>query len=147
MMMWLIGSKIKGFSFVELMIAIVVLAVGFVFIIQGFIIASDALNTSQIRFQILPFLEAKMSEIEISADEDSGTTRTSASGDLPLTSRNASWELKILGVEEPGDSEEIDLSGDLNEVSLRVSWQERNASRDILVATYLKNKKQELLVE
>ncbi len=136
--MLLIGNRSRGFTFVELMVTVVVLSVGLVFIIQGYMTAIDALNTAQIRLEVIPFLEAKMDEIETYAEENNGTIRTSSEGDFFVDSREATWNLDIVGVEE---EEDIDLSGVLNEVRLKVSWQENNYAKDISLSTLLPNKK------
>jgi prepilin-type N-terminal cleavage/methylation domain-containing protein len=137
--MWLIGNRDEGFSFVELMVAVVILSVGLVFIIEGFIVAAGAMNTSSIRIQLVPILESKMYELELSAEENNGIERGTSEGEFLLDSRSASWNLEITGVEK---EEELDLSDDLNEVKLEVSWQEKNLPRQIQVLTYLRNKNQ-----
>jgi len=127
-----------SFTFVELMVAVVILSVGLIFIIEGFIVAAGAMNTSSVRIQLVPFLESKMYELELSAQENNGIERGASEGEFLLDSRSVSWGLEIFGVEK---EEDLDLSDDLNEVRLNVNWQEKNFARKIQVLTYLKNKK------
>jgi len=148
--MWLTGSNSQlsvekslraehGFSFVELMVTVVILAVGLVSIIQGFITATNAFNTTQNHSVAIQFLEAKMQEIEASAKIDNGIKKGNSQGEFSSGERNFAWSQEVISVEK---SEDLDLSEDLNEVRLKVSWQERNLPRDLSLLTYLKNKKE-----
>jgi prepilin-type N-terminal cleavage/methylation domain-containing protein len=130
----------QGFSFVELMITMVVVTVGLVFIIQGFIVASNVLDTAQNYLRVIPFLDAKIQDIEASARINNGVDRHSDEGEFVFLAKNFNWNLEVVSTKQEGDP---DLSEDLNEVSLKVSWQERNSAKDLSVVTYLRNKKEE----
>jgi hypothetical protein len=121
------------------MITIVILAVGLVLIIQGFITATGALNTTQNYSVAMQFLEAKMQEIEASARINNGVKKQDANGEFSSRMRNFTWNQEVAGVEK---SEDLDLSEDLNELRLKVAWQERNIPKDLSVITYLRNKKE-----
>ena len=136
-MMWLIGSN-KAFTFVELMVTVVILAVGLVLIIQGFVTATGALNTTQNRKAALQFLEAKMQEVEAAERIDDGLKRENSQGEFSSETKNFTWNLEVVAVEE---TENLDLSEDLNEVTLKVAWTERNSPRDLSLVTYVRNKK------
>ena len=129
----------QGFTFVELMITMVVVTVGLVFIIQGFIVASNVLDTAQNYLRVIPFLDAKMQDIEASARINNGVERHSDEGEFAFLAKNFNWNLEVVSTKEEGDP---DLSEDLDEVSLKVSWQERNSAKDLSVVTYLRNKKE-----
>lgn len=137
-MMWSIGSN-KAFTFVELMVTVVILAVGLTLIIQGFITAAGALNTTQNHRIALQFLENKMQEIEAAARIDKGVKRENSQGEFSSETRNFTWNLEVVGVEE---AEDLDLSEDLNELTLKVAWTERNSPRDLSLITYMRNKKE-----
>jgi len=121
------------------MITVIILSVGLVLVIQGFIIAAAALNTTQNRNIAMQFLESKMQELEASAIIDNGIKRGEAQGEFWKGSRNFNWNLEIIGVEKEGD---LDLSEDLNEVKLEVAWQQRGQSKDSTLLTYMRNKKE-----
>ncbi len=137
-MTWLIGSN-KGFTFVELMVTVIVLTVGLVLIIQGFITAAGALNSMQNNIQAVRFLDAKMQELEASAGKDNGIKRGNSEGRFPFGAKDFNWNLEVIGVEK---EEELDLSEDLNEARLKVVWQEKGLPKDLSAATYLRNKKE-----
>ena len=139
-MMWLIGSN-KAFSFVELMVTVVILAVGLVLIIQGFTTVVGALNTMQNNIQAIQFLDTKMQELEASARINNGVKAPqSQEGKFSDGVRDFDWGLEVIKVEK---EEDLDLSDDLNEVKLKVSWQERKIPKDLSIVTYLRNKKTE----
>lgn len=128
-----------AFTFVELMVTVVILAVGLVLIIQGFTTAIDALNTMQNNIQTIQFLDAKMQELETLARINNGIKVKSEEGKFSDGIRDFAWNLEIISVEK---EEDIDLSKDLNEVRLKVNWQERKIPKDLSIVTYLRNKKE-----
>lgn len=144
--MWLTGKnkalegEARGFSFVELMLAMVILCAGLILIIQGFIIATGAINTARNYIAAHSFLDNKMQEIDLTARENNGIKKDNLQGNFSSVSRSFDWNLDIVSLEK---TEELDLSEDLNEVRLGVSWQERNQPNDLTAITYLKNKKDE----
>lgn len=137
-MTWLIGNN-KGFTFIELMVTVIVLTVGLVLIIQGFITAAGALNNMQDNIQAVRFLDLKMQELEASAGKDNGIKRGNSEGKFSSGAKDFNWSLEVIGVEKEKD---LDLSEDLNEVRLKVSWQEKGLPKDLSAAAYLRNKKE-----
>lgn len=146
--MWLTGNNVtdtsqcnqcKGFTFIELMVALVVLCTGLVFIIQGLITAAGVLNTMQNDIAAFQFLDGKMQELELAAKKDTGIKREDSEGDFSFAERNFTWNLEVTAVEK---EEELDLSEDLNQICLKVAWQERNQPKDLSAFTYLRNKKE-----
>jgi len=137
--MWLTGNK-SGFSFVELMITMVILCVGLVLVIQGFITAAAALNRTQNMISACSFLDTKMQELEATAKKNNGIKKDTSEGTFSAKERDFNWNLDISAMEK---DEEMDLSEDLNVAKLEVSWQEQNQPRDLAVSAYLKNKKED----
>ena len=137
--MWLIGSK-RGLALMEVMVSVAIMSVGLVAIIQAFITAVGALRTAQNRVYARQILEDKMIEIEQELIEEGGVEPGSSRGEIELGNRSFDWSLEISPVEE---GEELDLSEELNESRLSVSWQEANRAKDVLLVTYLENKKEE----
>lgn len=136
-MMWSTGEN-KGFSFVELMTALVILCAGLVIIIQGFILAASVLNRAQNTVIACNFMEEKLQALEIAAKKDNGIKRDEDEGSFSSLERAFDWNLDISSLKE---EEDMDLEEDLNTVKLEVAWQEQNQPRGLSVATYVKNKK------
>lgn len=135
--MWLIGEN-KGFSFIELMIALVILCTGLVIIIQGFILAASALNRAQNMVIAGNFIDTKLQALEISAEEESGAKKDNTEGSFSSLGRAFNWNLDISSLEGAGDT---DLSEVLNTAKLEVVWQEQNQPRVFSVITYVQDKK------
>jgi len=135
--MWLTGNK-SGFSFVELMITMVILCVGLVLVIQGFITAAAALNRTQNMISACSFLDTKMQELEATAKKNNGIKKDTSEGTFSAKERDFNWNLDISAMEK---DEEMDLSEDLNVAKLEVSWDEQNQPKDLAVMAYVKNKK------
>ena len=128
-----------AFTFVELMVTVVILMAGLILIIQSFLTAAGAFNTTQNYVQVLQFLDAKFQESEGLAVVNDGIRREDSKGEFVFGPRNFAWELKVAGVQKADD---LDLSEDLNIVTLSVSWQEKNSPKSLSLETLLKNKKE-----
>lgn len=129
----------KAFTFVELMVTVVILMSGLILIIQSFVSAAGAFNTTQNYIQVLQFLDAKMQETESLARINNGLRREDSKGEFSFGPRNFEWVLEVTGVEK---TEELDLSEDLNKVILTVTWTEKNYPKKLSLETLVKNKKE-----
>ena len=132
-------ASLTGFTFVELMVTVVILMSGLILIIQSFVTAAGAFNTAQNYVQVLQFLDAKMQETESLSGINNGIKIEDSQGDFSFGPRTFDWELLVSGVEK---TEEPDLSEDLNKVVLSVSWTEKNYPKKLGLETLLKNKKE-----
>ncbi len=119
----------KGFTLVELIMAVSILSVGIVLVLRSFLSIVTALDSSQNLIKALQFLEAKMSEVRLVK----GDTLQKTQGEINIGSRKASWNLELSPLESE-DSEES-----LEEIKLKVFWLEGNKHRDALLVT-LRNK-------
>jgi hypothetical protein len=131
--------SVAGFTFVELMVTVVVLMSGIILIIQGFVSAAGAFNTTQNYIQVLQFMETKMAEAESLSRINNGIKRDDWKGEFTWGQRNFNWEMEAVGVEK---AEGLDSSDDLNKVTLSVSWQEKNYPKELKLQTLLRNKKE-----
>ncbi|OGX15498.1 MAG: hypothetical protein A2166_05055 [Omnitrophica WOR_2 bacterium RBG_13_41_10] len=138
--MWSIGNSTeRGFTFVELMITSVILLVGLVAIIQGFITATGAFNTTNNRLYLLAFMENKMQEIESAAEKESDLKKIDSTGQINYDSRKFAWILKINDVDGDYDPK---LDEKLKEVKIEINWREQNYPKNLSLATYLTVKKE-----
>lgn len=119
----------KGFTLVELIMAVSILSVGIVLVLRSFLSIVTALDSSQNLIKALQFLEAKMSEVRLVK----GDTLQKTQGEINIGSRKASWNLEL----SPLESEDSEKS--LEEIKLKVFWLEGNKHRDALLVT-LRNK-------
>ena len=138
--MWLIGNSTeRGFTFVELMITSVILLIGLVAIIRGFITATGAFNTANNRLYLLTFMENKMQEIESAAGKESDLTKIDSTGELVYDSRKFAWNVEIKDLDGDYDPK---LDEKLKEAKIEINWREQNYPKNLSLATYLTVKKE-----
>ncbi len=120
-MISLIGKKRsnKGFLFIELLISVLIMSIGLVAVLNSLIQSLRAIEYSSNYFQACLLLEDKAFEI-YNSDKKEGFSRG-------VFNSKFSWELNVVTLEEIA----------LNEVSLKVLWNDRNKEYDIFMATYL----------
>lgn len=116
-----IGKKKKsnGFLFIELMVSVLIMAVGFTAMLNSFMQSIKAIEYSKDYFKACLLLEEKAYEI-YNTDKKEGFSKGSFNDKF-------SWELNVAKLEETS----------LNEISLKVMWHERNKEHDVPIFTYL----------
>lgn len=137
----------KGFTLIELIVAISILAVGLVVVLQSRLGIISALNSAVNQMKALQFLEEKMSDIEQIAMENGGVTQQGDRQDVMLGSRQAVWVLETVPVDMPlpvqekkegeeqgKEEEEVET---LLEVIMRLSWQEERKNKSMALVTFL----------
>jgi Tfp pilus assembly protein PilV len=113
-----------GFSLVETLLAVLLLAVGITIVLRSFGSSLDALGNSAEYTTGLALVEAKLWDLEAKGSIAPG----SYTGQFPDEDRRFRWEVKAAEVKEVG----------LCETQVTVSWDRRGRSRAISVVTYLK---------
>lgn len=129
----------KGFTLIEIMLAVLILSFGLVLVLRSFATALDGLKRSENVKAASYLLEEKMEDIKEKAKEEGGIVKGNSSGkfgnndytDLKTDYTDHRWDLSVKqsGVDE-----------DLNEVELVISWQEGKNKRSLFATTYLENK-------
>lgn len=144
MMMLSIGNKFHdarctreyGFTLVEVMVSVAILAVGLSLILQGFAFSLNVLRISQDNLKATLVAGNKMAELQLQIKEDrdsfiKGLDEEFESGDMKYT-----WEVKVEPVE--WEIEEISEAHEaLNEVSACLSWEEGKRKGNVPVVTYI----------
>jgi Tfp pilus assembly protein PilE len=133
----------NSFTFIELMIAASILAVGLVFILRSFLSVVGAIETSSNKIKAVDILESRMSEIEQIVGENKYIEPRQDQVEIELEGRPA--DLSVL-VEQLVFEEEITLQEEIeekvvleeviNKVALTLTWKEDNRERDQTLATY-----------
>ena len=145
MMMLSIGNKFVhdarrttkyGFTLIEVMVSVAILAVGLALILQGFAFSLNVLRISQDNLKATLVAENKMAELQLQIKEDrdsfvKGLDEEFESGDMEYT-----WEVKVGPVE--WEIEEISEAHEaLNEVSACLSWEEGKRKGNVPIVTYI----------
>lgn len=120
-MISLTGKKKKnnGFLFIELMVSILIMAAGFVMILNCLLQSMKASEYSKDYFKACLFLENKAYEI-YNSERNEGFSKGGFTDKF-------SWELNMAKLEEAR----------LNEIFLKVLWNERNKVHEVYILTYL----------
>jgi prepilin-type N-terminal cleavage/methylation domain-containing protein len=113
-----------GFSLVETLLAVVILAVGLTLVLRSFGSSLDALGNSADYTTGLALVEEKLWALEANGSIVPGTY----AGEFPEQERSFRWEVKA---SEP-------TAMGLCETQVTVSWDRKGRPRAISVVTYLK---------
>jgi len=114
----------EGFSLVETLLAVLILAVGLTLVLRSFGSSLDALKNSAEYTRGLALVEARLWELEAKGSVAPGTS----TGQFAEEDRDFRWEVKA---SELGAMK-------LCETQVTVSWAQRGRPRAISVVTYLK---------
>jgi len=114
----------RGFTLIEVLVAVVILAVGIVGIGRSYVISVGALGIGRESTEALCLLKQKISEIELTAIEAGGIDTGYSSGSFEGEYSDYEWEAQVTSVYTK-----------LNEVDLKV--RKRGSRRVFTLATYL----------
>jgi len=124
----------KGFTLIELMVAVCILSIGLVIVMRSLLTVAGALDTGRNKIKAVQFMDEKLSRIRQNALEETGINYGTEQGETNLGNHRATWNLKIIPIEDE------ELKGYLNKVILTVSWREANIPKNAVLVTYLENK-------
>lgn len=123
----------RGFTLVELMLAVSILSIGIVSILRSFLSAASAFDSASNSIKALQELQAGMADWEEKAIQEGGVTPGRTEDKLRLDSRDAFRKTEIVSLE----MEELE---NLTEIKITLSWHENNKENNRSLATYLKRK-------
>ncbi len=144
MMMLSIGNKFGdarrttkyGFTLIEVMVSVAILAVGLALILQGFAFSLNVLRISQDNLKATLVAENKMAELQLQIKEDGDSFVKGLDEEFESGNMEYAWEVKIEPVE--WEIEEISAAHEaLNEVSACLSWEEGRRKGNVPVVTYM----------
>jgi len=124
----------RGFSLVELMVAVSILSIGIVMVIRSFLGSAKVINISQNRIAAANFLEKKMAELEEKAFIERGLVPLVSQENVKLNYLDASYssEIAVIDVEK--------MAQYLSEAKLSLGWKEGAIGQNAVLGTYFKNK-------
>jgi prepilin-type N-terminal cleavage/methylation domain-containing protein len=125
----------SGFTIIEVLIAVVVLATGIVVILQGLHTALNALDAAVDKTRAAALLDRKLGEVRVAALSSSEPTGDGSSGSFETPYRDYRWQLNSHTVPLQGGAAGGDDAGVLHEVDI-VVWRhgrERRYSVSTLV--------------
>ena len=126
-MMLRIGNS-RGFTLVEVMLAVTILAIGIIGVLRGYATSVNALGVGQENIDAVCMLKEKMLEIEQIALEEEGISPGTSSGEFEGRFEGFEWEWEV----KPSSED------DLSEVTLVVS--RKGSPRKFTLVTYMESK-------
>ena len=117
-------SSRRGFTLIEVLVALVVVTAGLTIIAQGFMTGGRASVASQHETIATMLAESKMAEVEAGIL----TTQSSASGTFEPERPEFSWTLQPESTTTTG----------LTKLTLTVTWKERNEDRTFALTRLMK---------
>lgn len=134
------GAHSGGFTLVELLIAVSILASGIALVVRSFSLIVSVLDNCDNRVAAVQAMAAKMAETELFEKEEGGVLETEERDTLQLGGREAACISRAVAADEqPEDAADISLLED----TITVSWKEGNKNKDAVLAAYFKQKKSE----
>ena len=122
------GISDKGFTLIEVLLAVSILAIGIIGVLRAYATSVDALEVGQENIDAVCLLKEKMSEIEQDALKQKGVLPETSTGEFEGNFADYKWELDI----KPSTVDS------LNEVKLTVFHKEN--TRKFTLWTYMENK-------
>ncbi|GAF83703.1 unnamed protein product [marine sediment metagenome] len=130
------GTREYGFTLVEVMVSVAILAVGLALILQGFAFSLNVLRISQDNLKATLVAENKMAELQLQIKEDRDSFAKGLDEEFESGNMEYTWEVKVEPVE--WEIEEISEAHEaLNEVSACLSWEEGKRKGNVPVVTYI----------
>lgn len=120
---------LTGFTLIEVMLSVAVLALGFVLILQGFAYSLNTLRISENNLATSLLAEIKMDEMQIEAKQGGDVLLGSSSDKVLSDNIEFYWKTKVTPYEE--DEE-------LNIAEAALSWKEGKRKGVFILATYLR---------
>jgi len=120
----------KGFTFIEIMLTVVILSIGIIGVIRAYIFSLDALGVSQAYIDAAFLAQGKMIEAKQAEVENGGLGQGRSEGEFQGGYDRFNWELEV-GVS--------DIKG-LNTLKVTVFKQKANPLRKFTLVSYVENK-------
>lgn len=125
---------VSAFTLVEMMVAVCILAVGITLVGRSFITTVSVMDSLQTRIEAFYLLGVRMNELEELAFKDNGIETGESQEEITLGKRKAVFKSEVKPLDEEGFE-------DINQVKLRLVWQEGAFDKDAVLVTYLPGKK------
>lgn len=133
------GARLlAGFTLVEIMISVVILGVGLTAVANSYIVALRGANTAVNNIAALNLAGEKLDALELLSLKD-GLSVSGSRSILKSSLNNKSYDYTEEIVEI---TQSEDLAKYLVQACLRLSWQEKNATKNVTFSTYLPKQKE-----
>lgn len=129
-MMLRIGSK--GFTLIEVMVAVAVLSFGTVMLYEAFFSCLNAFSYSKSRLDLQCWMDEKIWEIEDELIRSGMLMMGEHAGSFVKKNKNFYWEMAVNSIAEAQNSH-------LYKLNLRISWKEPQRNVSLSQVAYVQN--------
>ncbi len=113
----------EGFTLVEVMVAVVVLAVGLIIIYEAFLTSIDTINLFYNRLNAQLFISEKIGQMQDNLDQPQSSFLFSVrSGTIKYANRNFDWQINL---------KLEDVAQELYQIEALINWKDGQSSRTI----------------
>jgi prepilin-type N-terminal cleavage/methylation domain-containing protein len=128
-------NDLKGFTLIEIMISVVVLGAGLALVANSYLVALRGINSTQNNIQATVFAREKL-EAAQSASLKDGLSVSSVRGTLQSSGKQYKYTFDTTEITQPDY-----IAKDFVQACAKVSWQEQNAEKNVILSTYLPRQK------
>lgn len=125
----------KGFTLVEIMISVVVLGAGLTLVANSYLAGLRGINSAQNNIQAIVFAREKLEAAEGDSLKD-GLPVSSISDILQSSGKQYKYTFNTTEITQPEY-----IAKDFVQACVKVSWQEQNAEKNVVLSTYLPRQK------
>lgn len=133
-MMLRIGNN-KGFTLVEIMVAITILAIGIIGVLRSYTVAINALEASQYSIEAACLLKEKMADVEKEVIEKKDFSQGTYQGEFKGNYGGFKWESQVQVL----DFDNEEMKNCLNEIKMTVYNNRIKPPRRFSLVTYIEN--------
>ena len=132
------NNRQNGFTLVEVLVAIVILATGLLLVIEGMGRSQTAIKISENLVQASFLLEQKITELEMEVLSRKKLPFGSDEGKLKIPGREFLWHYQIKPYSAPSVRDQTQIS----QAEVSVKWRESGRVNDLLMQSLLVNVEQ-----
>lgn len=136
----LVSRPSSGFTLVELLVAVVVIAVGMVFVLGALGQCMNALTTAQKTARANYLLSQKIWSIDEERQLNGGSQEGAWNGIFEEPYADYNWTDEVRMIDEDFGNETVFIQKYLNEETLKVVWRQGRAGKDISITRYVAKK-------
>jgi len=133
------GSNKSGFTLIEVMLAVAILAIGIVGVMRAYTSALEGLKAAECSIEEACLLKDRMAEVEEKAIEAEGVLAGSESGVFANEYADYRWEEDITAAQFDIEDLKESLQGFLSEVKVTVTNDRITPTRRFSVVTYMES--------
>ena len=139
----IMSKKANGFTLVELLVAVAVIAVGMVFVLSALGQCIKGMTTAQKSLTASELLTQKLWEIDLEHIENNGSIEGEWSGAFSEPNEGFRWSQVVAELEGDFGVSTPFVQEALNEETVFVYWKQGRMKRDVRVSRYVPKKEVE----